>query len=100
MQVRLQSKTGPSIPLGDDLLPSLHAQTQALQQHWRDRLAGDPASLAQLEVEIPDHFRGLADQMTASLPAHTTTVDDQGEPGKKGDPIPATAPDEPPRTGL
>jgi len=99
MQVRLQSRTGPSIPSGDDLLHSLRAQTQALQQQWRDRLAGDPASLARLEVEIHDHFRGLADQMTASLLAHTTTVDAQAQPGKKGGPIPPTAPDEAPRTG-
>lgn len=99
MQVRLQSKTGPAIPSGDDILRSLHAQTHALQQQWRDRLAGDPASLARLEVEIHDHFRGLADQVTAGLLAHTTTVDDRAAPGKKGDPIPPTALDEPPRTG-
>ena len=99
MQGRLQSRTGPSIPSGDDLLQSLHAQTQALQQQWQDRLAGDPASLARLEVEIHDHFRGLADQMTASLLAHTTTVDDPAQSGKKGHPIPPAAPDAPPRTG-
>src|SRR5512135_3365777 len=99
MQVHLQSKSGPLISSGDDLLRSLREQTEALQQQWLDRLTHDPASLAQLEVEIHDHFRGLADQMTASLLAHTTTVDDQAESGKKGDPIPPTAPDEPPRTG-
>lgn len=99
MQVRLQSRSGPAIPTGDDLLPSLQAQTETLQQQWCDRLAHDLASLAQLEVEIQDHFRGLADQMTASLLAQATTADDPAEPGKKGAPIPPTAPDEPPRTG-
>jgi hypothetical protein len=99
MQVRLQSRTGPTIPTGDDLLQALQAQTETLRQQWLDRLAHDPASLAQLEVEIQGHFRGLADQMTASLLAQATTVDDPAEPGKKGVPSPPTAPDEPPRSG-
>jgi hypothetical protein len=69
MQVRLRSKAGPLIPSGNDLLGSLRKQTEALQTQWHDRLAHDPAGFAQLEVEIHDHFRRLADQMTASLPA-------------------------------
>jgi len=94
MQVRLQSKTGPLIPSGDDLLRSLREQTEALQSQWRDRLAHDPAGFARLEVEIHDHFRRLADQMTASLLAQATTHD-QAEPGKKGVPTPPAA-DAPP----
>jgi hypothetical protein len=96
MQVRLQSKTGPLIPSGDDLLRSLREQTEALQSQWRDRLAHDPAEFARLEVEIHDHFRRLADQMTASLLAQPTTTRDQAEPGKKGGPTPPAAPDAPP----
>jgi hypothetical protein len=96
MQVRLQSKTGPLIPSGDDLLRSLREQTEALQAQWRDRLAHDPAEFARLEVEIHDHFRRLADQMTASLLAQPTPTHDQAEPGKKGGPTPPTAPDAPP----
>jgi hypothetical protein len=95
MQVHLQSKSGPLISSGDDLLRSLREQTEALQQQWLDRLTHDPASLAQLEVEIHDHFRGLADQMTASLLAQATTDEDQTGPGKKGVSTPPTAPDEP-----
>ncbi len=96
MQVRLQSKTGPLILSGDDLLRSLREQTEALQSQWRDRLAHDPAGFAQLEVEIHDHFRRLADQMTASLLAQATTTHDQAEPGKKGVPTPPAAADAPP----
>ncbi len=96
MQVRLQSKTGPLIPSGDDLLRSLREQTEALQARWRDRLAHDPAEFARLEVEVHDHFRRLADQMTASLLAQPTTTHDQAEPGKKGGPTPPAAPDAPP----
>jgi hypothetical protein len=95
MQVHVQSKTGPLISSGDDLLRSLRAQTEALQQQWLDRLAHDPASLAQLEVEIHDHFRRLADLMTASLLAQATTAKDQAGPGKKGGSTSPTAPDDP-----
>src|ERR1700682_5077736 len=95
MQVRLQSKTGPLIPSGDDLLRSLREQTEALQSQWRDRLAHDPARFAPLEVEIHDHFRRLADQMTARLLGPATTTHDQAEPGKKGVPTPPAA-DAPP----
>jgi hypothetical protein len=96
MQVHLHSKTGPLIPSGDDLLRSLREQTATLQAQWRDRLAHDPAGFARLEVEIQDHFRRLADQMTASLLAQATTTDDRAEPGKKGGPTPPAAPDAPP----
>ena len=95
MQVHLQSKTGPLIPSGDDLLRSLREQTETLQSQWRDRLAHDPAGFAQLEVEIHDHFRRLADLMTASLLTQATTTHDQAEPGKKGVPTPPAA-DAPP----
>jgi hypothetical protein len=97
MQVRLRSKTGPLTPCQDDLLRAFRDQTQAVQQQWLDQLARDPASFAQLEVEVHDHFRRLADQMTASLLAQATTAQDQAMPGKKGSPTPPTARDEPPR---
>jgi hypothetical protein len=96
MQVRLQSKTGPLIPSGDDLLRCLREQTQALQSQWRDRLAHDPAEFARLEVEIHDHFRRLADQMTASLLTQPTMPPDPAEPGVKGGLTPPAASDAPP----
>ena len=45
-----------------------------LKQPWLERLNRDPASFAQIEVEIHDSFRRLADQMTASLLAEATTL--------------------------
>jgi hypothetical protein len=95
MQVRLRSKTGPLTPCQDDLLRAVRDQTKAVQQQWLDQLARDPASFAQLEVEVHDHFRRLADQMTASLLAQATAAQDQAMPGKKGVPSPPT-----PRDGL
>ncbi len=88
MQVRLRSKTGPRLPSQDDLFRSFREQTEAAQQQWRERLARDPARFAQLEVEVHDHFRHLADLMTASLL-------DQAMPGKKGVPQPLTRRDAP-----
>jgi hypothetical protein len=61
-------------------------QLDAVKQQWLDQLSRDPASFARLEVEIHDHFRCLADQMTASLLAEATIAQDQAEPGKKGAP--------------
>ena len=86
MEIRVQSKTGPVVASLDDITAKLSRQTDSLKQQWRDQLAHDPSSLARLEVEIHDHFRRLADQMTATLLADATTPDDQAGPGKKGAP--------------
>jgi hypothetical protein len=64
----------------------LSQQLDAVKQQWLDRLNRDPASFARLEVEIHDHFRGLADPMTASLLAEAMIPNDQAGPGKKGAP--------------
>lgn len=61
-------------------------QLDAVKQQWLDQLNRDPASFARLEVEIHDHFRRLADQMTASLLAEATIREGQAVPGKKGTP--------------
>ena len=90
MQVRLQSNTGPQLPSQDDRFRSFREQTEAAQQQWQKRLAHDAARFAQLEVEVHDHFRRLADLMTASLLAQTTTAQDQAMPGKKGVSSPPT----------
>ena len=86
MEIRTHSKTGPVVAPLDDITAELSRQTDALKQQWRDRLAHDPSSFARLEVEIHDHFRHLADQMTASLLADATTPDGQAGPEKKGAP--------------
>ncbi len=83
MEIRNQSKTGPLVPSLADLPAKLSQQLDAVKQQWLDQLNRDPASFARLEVEIHDHFRRLADQMTASLLAEATSAEDQAEPGKK-----------------
>ena len=84
MEIRTQSKTGPVVATLDDITAKLNRQTDSLKRQWRDQLAHDPSSFARLEVEIHDHFRHLADQMTATLLADATTPDDRAEPEKKG----------------
>jgi hypothetical protein len=82
MEIHTSSKTGPLVPSLADVTARLSQQTDSTKQQWLDRLAKDPASFAQVEVEIHDHFRGLADQMTASLLA--TSSGDRAKPEKKG----------------
>jgi hypothetical protein len=84
MEIRTSSKSGPLVPSLADVTASLSQQTDSTKQQWLDRLAKDPASFAQVEVEIHDHFRGLADQMTASLLAEATSSGDRAQPEKKG----------------
>src|SRR4051794_30940373 len=84
MEIRTSSKTGPLVSSLADVTARLGQQADAMKQRWLDRLAKDPASFARIEVEIHDHFRGLADQMTASLLAEATTSGDRAEPEKRG----------------
>ena len=99
MEIRSQSKTGPRVPPLAEIPATLSQQLDAVKQQWLDQLNRDPASFARLEVEIHDHFRHLADQVTASLLAEATIPGDQAEPGKKGAPIGPIPPDAPRRCG-
>jgi hypothetical protein len=95
MEIRNQSKTGPVVPPLAEITATLSHQIDDMKQRLLDRLNRDPASFAQIEVEIHDRFRRLADQMTASLLAEATTSGNRGEPGKKGGQTAATDPDAP-----
>ena len=76
MGIRSQSKTGPLVPPLAEIPAKLSRQLDAATQQWLDQLNLDPARFARLEVEIHDHFRRLADQMTASLLAEATIPHD------------------------
>ena len=84
MEVRTQSKTGPVVTPLADLTTTLSRQIDDMKRRLLDRLNQDPASFAQVEVEVHDRFRRLADQMTASLLAEATIPRDRAEPEKKG----------------
>ena len=84
MEIRNQSKTGPVVPPLAEITATLSRQIEDMKQPLLDRLNRDPAGFAQIEVEIHDRFRRLADQMTASLLAEATIAADRAEPAKKG----------------
>ena len=99
MEIRNHSQKGPLVPALAEISAKLTLQLDAVKQQWLDQLNRDPASFVRLEVEIHDHFRRLADQMTASLLAEATIPGDQAEPGKKGAPLGPIPPDAPRRSG-
>jgi len=99
MEIRNQSKTGPVIPALAEITATLSHQIDDMKQQLLDRLNRDPASFAQIEVEIHDRFRRLADQMTASLLAETTISGTRGEPEKKGGATTASDHDDPRKRG-
>ncbi len=82
-----------------EITATLSRQIDDLKQALLGRLNHDPASFAQIEVEIHDRFRRLADLMTASLLAQATISGDRAEPEKKGGPAGATDRDAPRRPG-
>jgi hypothetical protein len=86
MEIRNRSQTGPLVPSLAEIPAKVSQQLDAVKQQWLDQLNRDPASFARLELEIHDHFRRLADQVTASLLAQATIAQDPAEPGKKGAP--------------
>jgi hypothetical protein len=86
MEIRTQSKAGPVVPPLAEITATWSRQIDDLTQPLLDRLNQDPARFAQIEVEIHDRFRQLADQMTASLLAAATISQTRAEPEKKGGP--------------
>jgi hypothetical protein len=101
MEIRNQSKTGPVVPPLADIAATMSDQIDDMKQRLLDRLNRDPASFAQVELEIHDRFRRLADQMTASLlaEAKTTTSGERAGPEKKGGPAATIDRDAHPRRG-
>ncbi len=89
MEIRTQSRTGPVVPSLAETTAALSRQIEDMTQPLLDRLNRDPAACAQIEVEIHDRFRHLADQMTAGLLAAATVSGDRAEPEKKGRPAAA-----------
>lgn len=98
MEIRTQSQTGPVVPPPAEITAALSRQIEDMTQPLLDRLNQDPARFAQIEVEIHDRFRHLADQMTASLLAAATISEGRAEPEKKGR-LAATDHDAPRRRG-
>ena len=92
-------RPAPSFPPRRTITATLSQQIDAVKQQWLDQLNRDPASFARLEVEIHDHFRRLADQMTASLLAEATILGRPGRAREKGGAAGPTDHDAPRRRG-
>ena len=86
MEIRTRSRTGPVVPPLAEIPATLSRQIESMTQSLLDRLNQDPARFAQIEIEIHDRFRQLADQMTASLLAVATISPPRAQPEKKGRP--------------
>jgi hypothetical protein len=99
MEIRNQSKTGPVVPPLAEITATLSHQIDEMKQRLLERLNRDPSSFAQVEVEIHDRFRRLADQMTASLLAEATIPGDRAGIEGKGGSVAATGRDAPRRRG-
>jgi hypothetical protein len=99
MEIRNQSKTGPVVPPLAEITATLSHQIDDLKPRLLDRLNHDPARFAQVEVEIHDRFRRLADQMTARLLAEATIAGTRTGPEEKGGPATATDRDAPRKRG-
>jgi hypothetical protein len=100
MEIRNQSKTGPVVPPPADIAATLSDQIDDMKQRLLDRLNRDPAGFAQIEVEIHDRSRRLADPMTAGLLAEATTPTsgERAGPEKKGGPGGSDRSRRPPQT--
>lgn len=99
MEIRTRSKAGSLVPSVGEITTKLSQQVDAMKPQWLNQLARDPASFARIEVEIHDHFRHLADQMTASLLAEATASDEPPKSRKRGGPAGPTDRDAPRRRG-
>ena len=71
MFFRFGSKSGKTVPAVQQTLQDITEQLQQQQQRWARQLEQDPAAFASLEPEIHRCFGQFADQVAASLLAHT-----------------------------
>ena len=83
MEIRTRSQTGPVVPSLAEIPATPSRPIEGMTQSLLDRLNQDPSRFAQIEVEIHDRSRQLADQMTASLLAAATISPTRAEHEKK-----------------
>ncbi len=83
MLFRFGSKEGATVPSLPRTLDDIQARLRDQQAAWAEQLARDPASLAQLEVQVHHAFGQLADRMVAGLLAHAAAQPALAEHAKK-----------------
>ena len=95
MQVRTDSKNGPSVASPGDTVEAFQVQTQQCIAQWAQRLRDNPDSLADIEQEIDQHYRRGGGQLVASLlgdVTEDTRMDDHIQQVRRDATIPLRAP--------
>jgi hypothetical protein len=67
MDVRVESKDGPIVSSPSEVINVISQKLQGRQADWLKQLKGDPTRFADLERQVHETFRYLADQMVAGL---------------------------------
>ena len=83
MELRTQSRTGPVVAKLPQIVTGISQQVSQQQQTWLDQLRSDPARLAQVEREVHEAFRQLADQLMSGLLAEASAPSPALEAAKK-----------------
>jgi hypothetical protein len=83
MEVRMQSKNGTVLTGIDPALMEIHQRLQARPKEWLKTLQQDPGKFADLEKEVHQAFKQMADQIVAGLLAETTADAAFAEAAKK-----------------
>lgn len=83
MEVRTQSRTGAVVAKLPQIVAGISQQVDQQQQAWLQQLKADPARLAQVEQDVHQAFRQLADQLVAGLLAEASGQSPALEAAKK-----------------
>jgi hypothetical protein len=72
MDVRSSSQSGPRVALPAAVVEEVARQLRDQHPEWLQPLSDHPERFADLELQVHQHFRGLADQLVASLLAQAS----------------------------
>ena len=83
MEIRMESKNGPSLNGIEPVLTEIQQRLRIQPQEWLKALQQDPGRFANLEQEIHGAFARMADRVVAGLLAQTTAGPDFANAAKK-----------------
>jgi hypothetical protein len=72
MDVRTTSKSGHPVALPAAVIEQIARQLRDQHPEWLRQLSDHPERFADLEVQVHQHFRSVADQLVASLLAQAS----------------------------
>lgn len=83
MEVRIESKSGPVVSSVGQVVSAISEELQRQPAEWLRALNEDPARLGEVEQEVHQTFRGMADRVVAGLLAQGSRDSAALEAGKK-----------------